>query len=191
MQWAADLAGAFFGVDGISAGTWQEMSMQRGIGRPVLVAGAAAILLLAGGCTRIRAHQGFLVDSLIVNSVLPGVDNKASVEGALGRPTFVSQFGPERWYYISRDTRALAFASPRPTDQLLVTVQFDPKGNVASIDRNSSLDQIANISPVGDKTQTLGRKRSLLNEIFGNIGAVGAAGGGASTGPTGPGPNGS
>ena len=156
--------------------------MQRGIRRPLLVAGAAAILLLSGGCTRIRAHQGFLVDNLIVNSVLPGVDNKASVEGALGRPTFVSQFGPERWYYIARDTRALAFASPRPTDQLLVTVQFDPKGNVATIDRNATLDQVASINPAGDKTPTLGRKRSLLDEVFGNIGAVGAGGMGAPPG---------
>jgi outer membrane protein assembly factor BamE (lipoprotein component of BamABCDE complex) len=157
----------------------QEMRMQRGIGRPLMVAGAAAVLLLAGGCSRIRAHQGFLVDQLIVDSVMPGVDNRASVEGALGRPTFVSQFGPERWYYVARDTRALAFASPRPTDQLLVTVQFDDKGNVASI------------SPVGDKTPTLGRKRSLLDEIFGNIGAVGAGGVGGGSGPAGPGPNGS
>ena len=162
--------------------------MQRGIGRPLLVAGAAAILLFAGGCTRIRAHQGFLADQLIVDSVAPGVDNRASVEGALGRPTFTSQFGPERWYYVARDTRSLAFASPRPTDQLLVTVQFDAKGNVASIDRNTSLDQVANISPSGAKTPTLGRKRSLLDEIFGNIGAVGAAGAGGA--PTGPGPNG-
>ena len=161
--------------------------MQRGLRRPFLVVGAAAMLLLAGGCTRIRAHQGFLVDDLIVSSVLPGVDNKASVEGSLGRPTFVSQFGPERWYYISRDTRSLAFSSPRPTSQLLVTVQFDAAGNVATIDRNATLDQVARLSPTGDKTETLGRKRSLLDEVFGNIGAVGAGGmgGGPSGGPGG------
>jgi len=164
--------------------------MQRGIRRPVLVAGAVAVLLLAGGCTRVRTHQGFLADQIIVDSVLPGVDNKSSVEGSLGRPTFASQFGPERWYYVSRDTRALAFASPRATDQLLVTIQFDDAGNVASVNRDTTLDQVANISPVGSKTQTLGRKRSLLDEIFGNIGAVGAGGMGGAAGPSGPGPNG-
>src|SRR5690606_32252731 len=121
-------------------------------------------ILLASGCTRVRTHQGFIADKIIVDSVLPGVDNKASVEGALGRPTFASQFGPERWYYVSRDTRALAFASPRPTDQLLVTVQFDAAGNVASVDRSTTLDQVANISPVGSKTQTLGRKRRRSEE---------------------------
>lgn len=152
--------------------------MQRSLRRPFLVVGAAAVLLLASGCTRIRAHQGFMIDDLIVSSVLPGVDNKDSVEGALGRPTFVSQFGPERWYYVSRDTRSLAFASPRPSAQTLVTVQFDAQGNVATIDRNATLDEVANISPSGATTPTLGRKRSLFDEIFGNIGAVGAGGGG-------------
>lgn len=161
--------------------------------RPVLVAGAAAMLLLACGCTRIREHQGFLVDQLIVDSVLPGVDNKESVEGSMGRPTFVSQFGPETWYYVSRTTKALAFASPKPESQVLISVDFDKAGNVASIEKDVSMAKLANLSPIGDKTATLGRKRSLFGEIFGNIGTVGAGGlGGGQGGPGGPGgPNGS
>ncbi len=157
--------------------------------RPLMVASAACLLLLAGGCSRIRGHQGFIADSLITDSVAAGVDNRASVEGSLGRPTFVSQFGPERWYYVARNTRQLAFGSPSPTDQLVLQVQFDDAGNVSRVTR-SGLEQVVNVSPAGSKTQTLGRKRSLLDEIFGNIGAVGA-GGGAATGPAGPGPNGS
>ena len=56
-----------------------------------------------------------------------------------------------------------------------------------------TLTHVANLSPEGDKTPTLGRKRSLFDEIFGNIGAVGSGpmGGGGGAGPTGPGPNGS
>ena len=44
-----------------------------------------------------------------------------------------------------------------------------------------------------DKTPTLGRNRSLFDEIFGNIGAVGAGGMGGNAGGSGPGggPNGS
>jgi outer membrane protein assembly factor BamE (lipoprotein component of BamABCDE complex) len=159
-------------------------------GRSVLVIGAAAALLLTGGCTRIREHQGFLPDGLIIDSVLAGIDNRESVEGALGRPTFISQFGPERWYYVSRNSKQLAFASPRPESQYTVTVEFDAKGNVAKVQRNTTLDQVAAINPEGDKTPTLGSKRSLMQEIFGNIGAVGA-GTGPTSGPSGPGPNGS
>ncbi len=156
--------------------------------------------LAAGGCTQLRTHQGYIVDQVLLDSVTPGIDNKASVERTLGRPTFSSQFGvaggeakivtPEEatdWYYLSRNTRQLAFASPRPIEQLLLRVRFDPIGNVAAIDR-TGVETVSRISPESDKTPTLGRERSFFEELFGNIGTVGApgvaggAGGGGSSG---------
>jgi outer membrane protein assembly factor BamE (lipoprotein component of BamABCDE complex) len=161
-------------------------------GRVVIAIGLSALLLGTSACTRIRTHQGYQVDKLLVDSVQPGIDNRASVEGTLGRPSFVSQFGQQDWYYVSRDMRALAFSSPKPVDQTVLRVRFDAAGNVVAVDR-TGLDQVASISPMGDKTPTLGRHRSLFDEIFGNIGAVGAGGMGGGGGGSGPGggPNGS
>ncbi|WP_206517755.1 outer membrane protein assembly factor BamE [Sphingobium algorifonticola] len=159
------------------------------LGRVPLAISALALLLGASGCARIRTHQGYQVDKLLVDSVQPGIDNRESVELTLGRPTFTAQFGQQDWYYVSRDMRQLAFASPRPTDQTVLRVRFDPAGNVVAVDR-TGLEQVARISPSGDKTPTLGRNRSLFDEIFGNIGAVGA-GGAPGGGAGGPGPNGS
>lgn len=133
------------------------------------------------GCTRIRTHQGYLVDNLLVDSIQPGIDNRASVEGTLGRPTFTSEFGPQEWYYISRDMKQLAFANPKVAKQEIVRVQFDPAGNVTAIDKRGG-EAIAKISPKDGSTPTLGRQRTLLQEIFGNIGAVGAAGAGGAPG---------
>lgn len=160
-------------------------------GRVVIAVGLSALLLGTSACTRIRTHQGYQVDKLLVDSVQPGIDNRASVEGTLGRPSFASQFGEQDWYYVSRDMRALAFSSPKAVSQTVLRVRFDPVGNVVAVDR-MGLEQVAHISPMGDKTPTLGRNRSLFDEIFGNIGAVGAGGmGGAAGGPGGGGPNGS
>ncbi|WP_420145409.1 outer membrane protein assembly factor BamE [Sphingobium sp.] len=161
-------------------------------GRILLAAGLGALVLGASGCSRIRTHQGYSVDKLLVDSVQAGVDNRASVEGTLGRPSFESQFGEKDWYYVSREMRQLAFANPRAVEQTVLRVRFDPAGNVTAVDR-VGLEQVANISPSGDKTPTLGRHRSLFDEIFGNIGAVGAAGMGGGAGPNGGGggPNGS
>jgi outer membrane protein assembly factor BamE (lipoprotein component of BamABCDE complex) len=157
---------------------------------PLALALAAATL---GGCTQLRSHQGYIVDQTLVASVQPGIDNRASVEGTLGRPTFFNQFGVVEgrgrmvtleqatdWYYISRNTRQLAFASPRPVDQLTLHVKFDALGNVASVDR-TGVELVSRINPESDKTPTLGRERSFFEELFGNIGSVGAgpgAGGG-------------
>lgn len=161
-------------------------------GRLLLGVGLCAALIGASGCSRIRTHQGYSVDKLLVDSIQPGIDNRASVEGTLGRPTFAAQFGDQDWYYVSREMRSLAFSSPKPVEQTVLHVRFDAAGNVVAVDR-MGLEQVARISPVGDKTKTLGRNRSLFDEIFGNIGAVGAGGmGGGGAGPGGGGgPNGS
>lgn len=163
----------------------------RSFGPKIAAAGlAVALAALAGGCTSIKDHRGYIVDQTLVDSIQAGVDNRASVEKTLGRPTFVSQFGEQDWYYISQSVKTPPFGRPRTTDETILRVRFDPAGNVAAIDRRG-MEQVARISPEGDKTPTLGRDRSLLEDLFGNIGAVGAGGMGGSTGSSGPGPNGS
>jgi outer membrane protein assembly factor BamE (lipoprotein component of BamABCDE complex) len=64
--------------------------------------------LLAGGCASIRDHRGYLIDATLVDSIQPQVDNRYSVERTLGRPTWVSQFGNQDWYYVSVDTKQSA-----------------------------------------------------------------------------------
>lgn len=171
--------------------TMRKFSRQSRCGRILLAAGLGAVLMGASGCTRIRTHQGYQVDKLLVDSVQPGIDNRASVEGTLGRPSFAAQWGDADWYYVSRDMRSLAFSNPKPASQTILHVRFDAAGNVVAVDR-MGLEQVAHISPSGDKTPTLGRYRSLFDEIFGNIGAVGAGGmGGQGGAGPGGGPNGS
>jgi outer membrane protein assembly factor BamE (lipoprotein component of BamABCDE complex) len=143
--------------------------------------------MLCGGCARIADHQGALLDEQLLASVQPGVDTRDSVAGTLGRPSFVGQFDPHDWYYVSRNTRQLAFNMPRPSEQTVLHVRFDDAGNVQSVNR-TGLELVANISPSHDKTPTLGSRRSLFQELFGNIGAVGQGGEHA---PTTDNPNGS
>ncbi|WP_229735703.1 outer membrane protein assembly factor BamE [Novosphingobium marinum] len=158
-------------------------------GRMALSIGAAlGLAVLAGGCSSIRDHRGYLVDKTLVESVQAGIDNRLSVERTLGRPTFVSQFGNQDWYYVSRETKTPAFLRPRAYDQMVLRVRFDEQGNVVGVDRKG-MEQVARIDPEGDTTPTLGRERGFLEDLFGNVGAVGGPGGAQV--PTGPGPNGS
>lgn len=144
--------------------------------RAALLVALTALPLLSG-CGQLRGHQGFIYDQTLASQILPGVDNRQSVERTLGRPTFTGQFSDSDWYYFARDTRQLAFANPRPTAQQVMRVQFDNAGNVAKVDF-TGLDQVARIEPEGKKTPTLGRNRTFFQDLFGNIGAVGAPGAG-------------
>jgi len=134
---------------------------------------AAAVFL--AGCAQMRAHKGVVLDTQAVSSIQPGVDNRDSVEKVLGRPTFVGQFTPNDWYYVSRDVNQVAFRNPRVMKQTVMIVRFDAKGNVASV-QHTGRELVMNVDPSGKSTPTLGRQRSFFEELFGNIGSVGAPG---------------
>jgi outer membrane protein assembly factor BamE (lipoprotein component of BamABCDE complex) len=148
--------------------------------RALLALGLGAVLF--SGCASFRDHQGYLVDEQLVSAIQPGIDNRDSVAGTLGRPTFTGQFDRDQrdWYYVSRDTRAAAFTMPRPSAQTTLHIRFDQAGNVESVQRTGA-ELAVNINPDNRETPTLGRNRSLLQELFGNIGAVGQRGQSAPT----------
>jgi outer membrane protein assembly factor BamE (lipoprotein component of BamABCDE complex) len=127
--------------------------------------------LALSACAGSRDHKGFVLDPTLTDSIQAGVDNKDSVTKTLGRPTFTSQFDPNDWYYVSRNTATLAFRDPRVTDQTVLRVQFDQAGNVTSVQKTGK-ETIASVDPSSDKTPTLGRKRSFFEELFGNIGTI-------------------
>ena len=142
--------------------------------------GAAAIAVSA--CTSIREPRGYIVDATLLQSVQPGIDNQQSVIGTLGRPTFESQYGQKTFYYVSSTTGRRPFVRPRIREHSVLAVKFDDAGNVVSADF-SGMDKVVYLSPDGDATPTLGRERTFLEDLFGNIGAVGAPGVGGAGGP--------
>ncbi|MGB3740034.1 MAG: outer membrane protein assembly factor BamE [Pontixanthobacter sp.] len=148
------------------------------IGAVVVLAAASA----TGGCSSIRESRGYIIDNTLVSSVQPGVDNQTSVAATLGRPTFTSQFGDPTWYYVSSITGRKPFVRPTIRQHTVFAVRFDAAGNVVAADR-SGLDQVAFISPDGAETPTLGRERTFLEDLFGNIGVVGAPGAGGGPAP--------
>ena len=147
---------------------------------PLKVSIAVAAATLVTGCASNHVHKGVVIDQQLASSIQPGVDNKASVEKLLGRPTFTGQFTPNEWYYVSRDTNQLAFRNPRPVKQTVLHVSFDQKGNVTALNHTGK-ELVMNVNPTHRSTPTLGRKKSFFDELFGNIGQVGAGGLGAPT----------
>ncbi len=111
--------------------------------RAALLVAMAALPLLAG-CGQLRGHQGFIYDQTLAGQILPGVDNRQSVERTLGRPTFTGQFSDSEWYYFARDTRQLAFATPRPTAQQVIplVVEEGAAANTTSYEYEPEEDEI-------------------------------------------------
>lgn len=157
-----------------------------GLASVMLVALAGAALL--PGCTRIKSSSGYIVDEALVASVQPGVDNKASVERTLGQPTWASEFDRNSYYYVSRNTEQIAFLTPKPTEQSVIIISFDPRGTVTKVERDG-LDKVVSIKMSKDKTPVLGKETGIIQDLFGNIGTFsgsGAPGDAQGTGRDGP-----
>jgi outer membrane protein assembly factor BamE (lipoprotein component of BamABCDE complex) len=158
----------------------------------VTLAALAASLVLSG-CSSIRESRGYIRDPILTRMIQPGIDNRRSVEGTLGRPTFTSAYGEPTWFYVSSTTGRKPFVRPRIRQHNVLAVRFDDAGNVAEVDR-SGIDEVVYLRPDGDETPTLGRERGFLEDLFGNIGRVGGVGGpgrgpgGGPGGGPGPGP---
>ena len=144
------------------------------------VAALGAMLLSA--CSGIKETRGFVIDDTLASAIQVGVDNKASVAKSMGRPTFAGQFDDNDWYYVSQRTKQIAFLTPKVEEAKIIHVRFDAAGNVVAVDKADE-KQIASVNPMKGKTPTLGKKRSLLQEIFGNIGSVTQPGLGQSAPP--------
>lgn len=149
--------------------------MQSPVQSIVRIAAAAGFILLASGCSSIEGSRGYLVDEVLVASVQPGLDNRESVQGTLGHPTLTSQFGEPVWYYVSSRTSQAPFTRPRISTHRVLAVHFDTSGTVTRMDQ-TGMENVVRLDPDGGKTPTLGRNRSFLQDLFGNIGTVGAAG---------------
>ncbi len=146
------------------------------------VVAGLGLIAAASGCSSIENQRGYLVDEVLVAAVQPGLDNGESVQGTLGRPTLISQFGEPVWYYISSRTEQAPFTRPRISSHMVLAIRFDEAGNVISAER-SGVERVVRLDPDGDATPTLGRDESFLEDLFGNIGSVGAAGMGGGGAP--------
>lgn len=155
--------------------------------RMATVAVLSLAAMAAGGCTSIRDHRGYLFDAALSDAIQPGIDNRQSVEGTLGQPSFASQYGDPVYYYVSSTTEQRVFGIPQTEEHRVLKVAFDQSGTVTSV-TNGGMEDVRKIRPDGDETETMGRDRSFIEDLFGNIGTVGGVGAG---GAGGPGPNGS
>lgn len=157
--------------------------------------GAAALsLLLVAGCSFFEAppvQRGNRVDPEDLAQITPGVQTRQDVQALLGSPSARSTFDDREWYYISSVTRQRPGRQLALSGQRVVAIRFDGSGKVSEIRELGPADQ-RQVTFVRRETPVPGNERTLLQELFGNIGRFGGPPAtdrnlpGPSPGPTGP-----
>jgi len=151
----------------------------------------AALLIAAtlsvAACGNGRAVRGYVFDKELADAILPGVDNRQSVQSTLGTPSVSATFSDDTWYYVSTVVRIRPVFWPDAKIHRVMAVSFNEQGVVANIE-NYDMSNMVAINPVSDKTPTKGRKLNMFQQIFGNVGRFSGqapVGSGESRGPNG------
>lgn len=132
--------------------------------------GALTILSLGGvACSPIVHHQGYAPRAAELHSIQVGVDSRESVVRTLGRPSTIGSFDSNNWYYISMKAQTYAFYKPEVVEQTVVTISFNEAGTVSEVGRYG-LEDGRVIDLVTKTTPTSGRKLTILQQIFQNLG---------------------
>ena len=130
---------------------------------------AAAFAALLSACAPDIVQRGNLPDPELLARIQPGTQTRNQVSDLLGSPSSVATFGEEVWYYISSQTKTIAFYEPDILDQKVVAISFDDAGRVKNI-RTYGLEDARDIEPIARTTPTGGREITVLEQLVGNLG---------------------
>lgn len=129
-----------------------------------------------------RQIRGHLVETEELGQLVVGTSSRQDVEALLGSPSATGTFDESEWFYIGGMTRQRPGRELAIEDQRVVRIRFDRDGRLAEVTRLGPEDgrQIAVVRRV---TPSPGNERTVLQQLFGNIGRVGPGIGAQQSGP--------
>ncbi len=148
---------------------------------------ALAALVSTGGCSWLPAMpsvpgaglfespaqmRGHAVEDDVLAQLTVGVSSKTDVEALLGSPSATGTFDDNSWYYLSSVTRQRPGRALAVEDQRSIAIIFDGRGAVQEIRRLGQQDG-RDVALVSRVTPSPGNERTLLQQLFGNIGRLG------------------
>lgn len=153
---------------------------------------------LATACNPVLRNHGYIPTAEKPQEVNPDTDTKTSVLARLGNPsvktTFDEDLEEDTWYYINSVRQRYAYLRPQLEDRTITAIEFNADGQVTKVAEYGLEDGVP-VDYVNRKTPTRGREISVLEQIFGTIGAIptdrlngnqntpGGSGGGGGGGP--------
>ena len=139
----------------------------------------AGVVLMAIGlglgvaaCAPQVVQHGHTIDPASLARVTPGVTSREEVARLMGSPSALATFEDGRWYYVTQRRESHSFFQSTITEQEVVTITFDDRGIVQSVDQHG-MDQAMAIQPEADSTRTLGNELTVMEQLVGNIGRFG------------------
>lgn len=133
---------------------------------------AALLVFTVAGCEPVYRVHGYAPVEEDLSQIRVGQDTRGSVRRKIGRPGGAGIFTNEGWYYVSTQIEHYTYNEPKVVDRKVVAIVFDQNDVVASVNRYGLEDgRIVDLET--RITPTFGRRLTILEQAFGNIGVLG------------------
>ena len=130
--------------------------------------GLACCLVLLSCAPKVDA-RGHVDAQKNMEKIVVGRSYRQDVMQLLGSPSTTSNFGEERWYYITAQKEAFGFMAPEVTKQQVTQVTFDADGMVTDVKKHQ-LNERRDIEITRDVTPTEGHELGFFEQLMGNVG---------------------
>ena len=131
----------------------------------------AAVLILIAGCAPIMRTHGYVPAQDDLDLLLVGADTKASVEETVGRAANTGTFESDAWYYVESTVKTFLYFEPEVVERRVMEFEFDDNEVLTAINQYGLEDgRVINLQT--RVTPTDGRRTNVLQNLFGNIGAI-------------------
>lgn len=138
----------------------------------------ALVLVLGGGlaaCTADIRNHGYVPPEEDLQSIIAGIDTRATVEETVGVPTASGVLSDGSYYWIGSTIRHFAWQKPTVVEREVVAISFTEDDVVQNIERYGLED--GRVVPLSRRvTDSAGSDISFIRKLFGNIGSLNPAG---------------
>ena len=120
------------------------------------------------GCSKLVEQNGVPINNEMFQKLIIDSSTKNQVKKNLGEPLIIDDQNEETWIYFSQKIEKIAFFAPKLTDRTVMLLKFK---NNRLINKESFTQQDSKIIDISTKKVISGgRKLTILQQIFGNIG---------------------
>ena len=120
------------------------------------------------GCSKLVEQNGVPVNNEIFQNLIIGSSTKNQVKKNLGEPLMIDNHNEETWIYFSQKIENIAFFAPKLKERSVLMLKFKRNKLVSKESFTQKDSKIIEIST--NKVISGGRKLTILQQIFGNIG---------------------
>ena len=134
----------------------------------------AMALFAVAACADSERRHGYAPSDEELEGIAVGIDDKTTVEDAVGLPSAAGVASEDAWYYVESTFDIYGFRGSREVERQVVAISFDDSGTVENVERFGMEDgQVIALSRrvTGDE---IGRV-SFLRQLLGNFGNIDAA----------------